>query len=153
MLQALTPKLELDTPREASADAACAVATVRPAVACPPKVPAVARSARTFSSTLMPKSTASCFTFCAPPAMSIPIPSGQSVTRERTPRASARVSLARVLACLPRQISDNRVVIRNKIASFAKSRHDFKCPCTTTSRPSQIMLPRGARWVPLDRSV
>jgi len=52
-----------------------------------------------------------------------------------------------------RQILDNSVVIRNTMASFAKSHHDFKCPCTTTSRLSRIMLPRGARWVPLDRSL
>ena len=48
----------------------------------------------------------------------------------------------------PRQISDNCVVIvliRNNNASFAKSLHDFKRPCTTISRLSRIMLPRGAR--------
>jgi len=46
---------------------------------------------------------------------------------------------------LPRQISDNRVVIENNIVYFKKSRDDLKFLGATTSRLSQIKLHPGTQ--------
>ena len=96
LLRKWDPFLELCTPQPTSAEAAVANGALRPAVARPPKDPALARSTRTTSSVLMSRSAAACFTFSWPPAIFIPTPSGRPVLLENTPKAAARALLAAI---------------------------------------------------------
>ena len=117
VLRAWTPRLELDIPLQDSADAAWASL----------------RCASTYSAALMPKSAAACFTFWAPPAMFIPMPSGRPVLFENktsysrtkasysrtirrfenTPKTAARAALAAALARPARRRASCAAATRN----------------------------------------
>ena len=82
--------LGLDTPRVASAEAACAVAMLQPAETRPPKDPAVPRAAWETSSGVIPYSSAWVRTAAAPPAMFMANPSPRPVVPETINMAATR---------------------------------------------------------------